>query len=716
MVQESLFSQSWYRVAELRPRLRTHAQIHRHTYRDSVWYVLQDHSSGRFHRFSPEAYLIIGLLDGKRTVQQIWEAACERLGDDMPTQDEVVSLLSQLHRADVLQSDLPPDIDDLRQRRQKSRRSRLWSNLRSPLAIRIPLLDPERFLSRTLPWIRPMYTGFGAVLWLAMLIWALTQAAIHWDTLTADLSDRILSLENLALLWLAYPLIKALHEFGHAYAVKRWGGEVHEMGVMMLVLMPIPYVDASAASAFRDRRHRMIVGAAGMMVELLLASFAMVVWVNSDPGTVRALAFNVMLIAGVSTVLFNGNPLLRYDGYYILADFLELPNLAQRATRYVGYLAQRYLLRVEDVESPAETRGEALWLASFAVASYVYRIFIMIAISLFIAGKFFIVGVLLALWSLVGAFLMPIGKLVVHVAGDPRLHDRRLRAAMIALGGVASVLVLLLLVPMPSSTVAEGVVWATEQAQVRPGTDCFAQKVLTQPGQKVHRGDPLIACSAPQLGARVQVLEAQLREFEARYQAVSMSDRAAAEVIKEELGRTRAELAHAREQSSELVVRSPGSGVFQLTEPPEDLPGRFLKRGTSLGYVLDASAVTVRVVVPQSDVDEVRSRTRAVQARLAEDVDRAFEARIEREVPAASQQLPSLALSLEGGGLIALDPNRSHRRQAFQKLFQFDVVLPDLHHQRVGERVYVRFTHPDEPLAFRWYRGLRRLLLSRFSV
>jgi putative peptide zinc metalloprotease protein len=154
---ESLFSESWYRVADLKPRLRSHAQIHSHTYRGRNWYVIEDHASGRFHRFSQEAYYIIGLMDGKRTLGEIWEAACASLGDDMPTQEEVIRLLSQLHQSDVLQSDMPPDIADLHERHVKGRRSRLLGQLRSPFAIRIPLLDPERFLSATHFLVRPFY-------------------------------------------------------------------------------------------------------------------------------------------------------------------------------------------------------------------------------------------------------------------------------------------------------------------------------------------------------------------------------------------------------------------------------------------------------------------------------------------------------------------------------------------------------------------------------
>ena len=154
--QKSLFSESWYRVASLRPRLRSHTQFHHHVYRETDWYILQDNSTGRFHRFSREAYAIVGLMDGKRSMQEIWEAACERLGDDMPTQGEVISLLSYLHQNDALQSDKPPDISDLAKRQRKEKTGRWIAMARSPAAMSFPIWDPDSFLDRSLFLVRPL--------------------------------------------------------------------------------------------------------------------------------------------------------------------------------------------------------------------------------------------------------------------------------------------------------------------------------------------------------------------------------------------------------------------------------------------------------------------------------------------------------------------------------------------------------------------------------
>ena len=275
-------------------------------------------------------------MDGLRTIQQIWDSACAELGDDVLTQEEFIRLLAQLHQSDVLHADVAPDTREATDRDGKQRRRKLVMSILNPMAIRLPLLDPDDFLTATMPLVRPFISWFGAILFLAVAGYGLVLAVMHWAELTENITDQILATESLWLLAVTYPLVNALHELGHGYATKQFGGEVHEIGIMFLVLIPVPYVDASAASGFRDKSKRMIVGAIGIMVELFLGSLALFVWLGAEPGAVHAVAYNVMLISGVSTILFNGNPLLRFDGYYVLADALEIPNLGSRLTKYLS--------------------------------------------------------------------------------------------------------------------------------------------------------------------------------------------------------------------------------------------------------------------------------------------------------------------------------------------------------------------------------------------
>ena len=715
-MSQSMFSTSWYRVAGVKPRLRNHAQIHRHVYRGSVWYVMQNHTTGKFHRFTPVANLFIGLMNGNRTLQEIWDLACVRLGDDAPSQDEAIKLLSDLHKADVLQSDAPPDIHELHQRRKQHARTRWKQYLGNPLSLRFPLLDPDRMLDRAMPLFAPLFNWLGAAIWLGTVCWALALIGLHWSELAGDPIDRMFSVENLLLLWFVFPLIKLLHEFGHALAAKAGGGEVHEMGVMLLVLMPVPYVDASSATAFRDKRSRMLVGAAGMLVEIFIAAIAVFAWVHLEPGTNRAIAYNVILVAGVSTLLFNANPLLRYDGYYILADYLEIPNLAQRSNEYVGYLVNRYLFGVDGGTSPVSAAGERGWFVFYAVGSFIYRMFMMVSIAVLVASKFFVIGVLLALWAFATMLVIPFAKRIDYLFRSPRLSSRRQRA-IFACVSIASVLgAILFWIPAPSSTRAEGVIWAPDEAQVRATVDGFVTAVLAKPDQTVHKGDVLIQTDDPELGAKSRVLQAQIAELDARYNAMILTKRVQAEVINEQKKHLAEALELATRRQAELQVRSPSDGRF-IIQDVQNSQGRFVQRGEVLAYVTDSAATTVRVVVPQSEGGLVASRTRQVEIRPADRISKPIAAHIKREVPAATDELPSMTLSLQGGGKIGLDPSKAGDPKAAEKLFVLDLDLPEGEQANYfGGRIYVRFEHDPEPLARQWYRELRRAFLKKFNV
>jgi putative peptide zinc metalloprotease protein len=231
------------------------------------------------------------------------------------------------------------------------------------LFIRIPVWDPDRFLDRFVGLFGRFFSVAGLGLWLAVIVTGLWAVAGRTDDLVASAGD-ILDPKGLPLLYLSFILIKVVHEFGHAFACKKLGreggsgGEVHVMGVMFLIFTPLPYVDASSSWALRRKWHRVIVGAAGMMVELAVAALAAVVWARTGAGTAaHTIAYNMIFVGSVSTLLFNGNPLLRYDGYYILSDLLEIPNLAQRGKEYLYYLVRRWAWGVRQARSPAHTRG-----------------------------------------------------------------------------------------------------------------------------------------------------------------------------------------------------------------------------------------------------------------------------------------------------------------------------------------------------------------------
>lgn len=712
----SIFSQSWHNAAKLRPRLLPHAHIYPHIYRGRRWFVLQDSTGGRCHRLSPGAYELVNRMDGVRTVQDLWDEACNAGGDNISTQDEVVELLMQLHSNDLLHCDVTPDSAELFERYSKRRMLKWKQWITQPLSLRIPLLDPDAFLTRWGNHLAWVFSIRGAMLWLAVVLPALLLAGQHWKELTLNISDHVLSTSNLLVLALVFPVVKAIHELSHGFATKVWGGSVHEMGLMFLIFAPVPYVDASASSTFRAKYKRVVVGAAGMLAEAILAALAMYVWVLVEPGVVRAVAFNVMLIAGVSTVVVNGNPLLRYDGYYILADLIEMPNLGQRGQRYLTYLSDRYLFGAKELEVPDESLSEKRWLVGYTITSWFYRIFITISIIIFIAGEFFVFGVLLAIVAAFGLFVKPVRKSYKHLLESPTLHRHRVRAIQLAVTFVSIILVGGFFVPMPLRTQAEGVVWLPDQAMVRAGANGLFSRWLVEPGSQVRKGTALLMMNNQQLVSELAVARAKVAESEARYNAEQFTNVVQAGVLLQQLEYEKKALKQVSERYEHLIVYSEVDGVLTVPKS-QDMAGQYFKKGELLGYLMDRKQLVVRIAITQENIDLVRTRFKAVELRFADAVSKVYNVSILREIPSASKELPTAALSPNGGGHIPVDPNDNQGLKALDSVFFIDLSLPpEATPDAFGGRVYVRFDHLSEPLLSQMYRRLRQLFLSRFHV
>ncbi|MCZ6711638.1 MAG: peptidase M50, partial [Gammaproteobacteria bacterium] len=351
---DPLFSENWFRIKDLKPRLAVDVGVRRHVYRRVPWYVLYRASTGTYHRVDARAFQLVGNLDGTVTVDALWKGAIESQGADAPTQANLMDLLAQLHEADLLTIDRRLNAEQLFQRRAKRTRADVKQRYLNPLYLRFPIFDPDRMLDWLAPLPRLLFSKPAYFGWVGLLLWAMTQLAPRTTQLYHEFAAfDFLSAVNGFTFFVVYPLIKMLHELAHGLAVKRYGGEVHELGLALMVLLPIPYVDASAAAIFPDKRHRMMVGAAGIMVELGVAAVAALIWSAGEPGQIHDVAFMIMMIGGISTVVFNGNPLLKFDGYYVLADALEIPNLAERSKQFVLGKLKHRLFGLEHAAIPA---------------------------------------------------------------------------------------------------------------------------------------------------------------------------------------------------------------------------------------------------------------------------------------------------------------------------------------------------------------------------
>lgn len=711
-------SPDWYRIGPARPRLRRDVRAIRHLYLGQPWYILSDRTGTKVHRLTPAAQEVAGRLDGTRSVEEIWQAVSDRLGPDAPTQDEILRLLSQLHQSDLLDNAETPLLADLLERRDKDR-SQIWKKLLlNPLSVTLPLVDPDRFLRVLSALLSPVPRAVWWLAALAIVLIALALLPLHWSALGQRGLEGFLDLENLGLIALIYPVVKALHEIGHGIAVRARGGEVHEMGLMFIAFYPIPYVEASAALVFPSKWDRAAVAGAGVAVELVIAALAFFLWIGAEPGTLRTILFNTMIVSGFSTLAINGNPLLKFDGYHVLCDVIEIPNLGKRGNEWWGEMARVHLLGTgERARTRMQVTGwERLWFALYPPAAFGYRIFISMTIALFVATSYRLVGVVLAIWSLALMLVWPIAKTAHKALTDPRIRRAGRRAVLGAGFGALAVIVVVFVVPLPHYAVVQGVTWLPEEALLRAPQSGRVTAVLARDGDVVARGDSLLRLASPELEAQARIRTARLARAQAQYTAARAEGAATAAQVRDRLQEARLARRDAEARIAELSLRAGVAGRLDLPDA-RDLEGRYLARGTVIGHVLPEAPPVIRVAVPQDLAELIRSQLRGVELRFAADSGAVHPARILRDVPAGADLLPSPVLSLDGGGPFATIPTQDGTLRSATRLFQVDLGLTDgAAPPAWGMRAHVRLHFAPKPLALRAARALRALFLRSFDV
>jgi putative peptide zinc metalloprotease protein len=718
------FSESWYRVADLRVKLRASAQRSRQYYRGDRWYVVRDPAGNQFHRLSDPAYRFVGLLDGSRTVSQAWDLAGGQLADDAPTQPEVIQILSHLYSANLIDADVTPDATVLL-RRHKTQQKRKWKGrMMNLLFPRIPLWDPDRFLVRWMPVVRPMFSRIGAIIWLLVILGAVATLAPEWGRIKEATANSIAP-HNWIWLWGVFVFVKLIHELGHAFACRRFGGECHEMGIMFLIFIPTPYVDASTAWSFPNKWHRVFVGAAGMIVELFFAALCAFAWLRMDPNSLPTqLAFNAMLVASVSTVIFNANPLLRYDGYYILSDFLEIPNLRQKSSEYTLGLIKRHVFRVK-AHQPLPPPGQRVWLFFYHITSTIYRLFVGFMIMLLVTFQIPVLGILMGIGGLITWAVVPISKLFKYLTLDAELHRKRGRAWAFTLAVAAGVVTLIGLIPFWVNIDQTGIVQAVPDARrvLHFEGSGFVREIRVKDGQHVNAGDVILVCDSPELNALIQQNRARLEELEARKRQALASDPADYEIVRKEEAAIRGQLRDAEEKLAKLTLYAPISG--ELVAPRlRDMPGMHLPKGTEVATVANVDRLLVRVALEQRDAEPVLKQVDPhTEVRMAGDVLTVLPATHVRLLPAAQEELPSSVLSHMGSENIAVDPRDPTGKKPMIRQWEAQVSVDNPHRPghpdeplyRPGQRAYVRFRLDKKPLIWQWGRRFWQLIQTESS-
>jgi putative peptide zinc metalloprotease protein len=714
---EKIFHESWYQIANQRIFLRASVKVVRQMFRGRQWYVLHDPFTNQFFRLRSQAYDFVARMGMHKTVEEAWNWMLEHAPENAPSQSEIVDLLAQLYHANLLHYEIAPNSVKLFERFRKRRNNLARSTVLNLMFARIPLWDPHYLLNRLQPLINLMISPAGLVVWLVMIGLGIKTAIDNLSGLK-DQSDGILAPENIALLYAGVVLIKVIHEFGHAFAVRRFGGEVHALGVMLMMFTPLPYTDATAAWAFRDKWARIFVGAAGMVFELFVAAIAILVWANTGEGVVHSLAYNMIFTASVSTVLFNINPLLRYDGYYMLADFLDIPNLQQQATKQLTYALERFGFGKKDAESPAQTRSEGWTLGSYAVLSSVYRIFVFSGILLFVGQKMLLLAFVMGVFFLASWLVMPLYKFVKYIATGPSLARVRARAVRTTLLAVVILFALLDFVPFPYGFKAPGILKAVDHIAAVNPTAGRVTALGKASGSTVQAGDTLLTLENLELSHQRAETEAELRESESALASAVTNSQADIEPIKKRVDAYGEKLIRIDRQIADLQVRAPIAGIW-IAPDVDDFPGRWLPRGTPLGQLINPTRFYFATVVSQRDISELFGRGPCpAQLRLAGQADHVLRIPAYNVIPMEQNQLPSMALGFMGGGDIGVNMSDSSGTRTLEPFYEVRAeVEPEknvalLH----GRRGQVRFALGYKPLLWQGWRKLRQMIQKHYQV
>ena len=664
-------------------RMRADLDIRRQSYQGTTSWVVKDPLALRYFRFREEEFAVLGWLDGARSLQQIQREFEQRFLPQRMDLHELWQFIATLHQSGLVIAEAPGQGAQLLKRHQQHRAKERWGKWANVLAIRFRGVDPTRVLSLLLPAVRWMFHPAAAVACLVLILAAALLVTVEFQVFTSRLPafHQFFSLGNSLWLVAAMVFAKVLHELGHGLSCKYYGGECHEIGLMFLVFTPCLYCNVSDSWLLPNKWHRVVIAAAGMYVELVLAAICTFLWWFSREGLFNHLCLNLMFVCSVSTLLFNANPLLRFDGYYILADLAEIPNLRSKASQVLARGLARRCLGIESQTDPLLPGQRRWFFGLYAVAAVVYRWLITFSILFFLLKVFEPydlqpLGHVLILISLVGLVGVPLWRLGKYFSVPGRLEQVKRPNVLNTLAILGLAMAALGLIPFPHRVGCELLIEPHDAEPIYVQTAGLLREVQVRPGQRVQPGQPLAELINLDLVSQIAALEAELQQQRLQLQNLLRQRFADPQMVapdgelREVIATLEKQLIAKRHDLAALTPKAPRAG--RVISPPRlgkepwsegRLPawsgypldrenlGTYLEQGVLLCYVGPGTHWEARLTIDPGDVELV-AQGQSVEMMLAQQPGHVYrgtismlaqrELELRQPVAAADEQTPAV--------------------------------------------------------------------------
>ena len=698
-------------------------------------YVIKDPVGLTYHRLRSDQYQVLKMLDGRKNLETIRDNLIREFPAICPTLTDTQMLVADLHQKGLAYSVRPGQAAARIEQKRKKRRQKLMGALSNILSLRLPGWDPDRLLGKMVPWTRWMYHPVTATIAILFVASSWLLLAIQFRAFQAGLPafNQFFGWPNLIFLWMTLAGSKVIHEFGHGLSCKMFGSECHEMGVMLLVGSPCLYCDVSDSWMLKNKWPRILIGAAGMIIEIVLSGVAIFLWWMTAPGLFHYLCLNLFFVTTVTTVIFNANPLMRLDGYYMLSDFLEIPNLRQKADKLLREWLSHLCLGIEPRHDPFMPQTNIGWFILYAILSKLYSWFVLFGILTFLYTVLKpyglqSIGQSFAVFSVVG-ILTQMGTNTYQVLAAPReqpIKKWRVVMTMIFLGIVITVLGR---IEIPFIQWAAFVIEPQEVRHVFTKVPGELVELDVKPGDHVEAGQQLAVLHDPNLDDRKSELLNQQKLRKATLDnAKKMNDRSERVLAEESLNSVNQQLNELEERIQNLVVRAPVAGtvVEPQREPAPKMKqqkahlvgwtgtpldaknaGAFLTERTKLLSIAPSDTMQAILYLDQADRHDVYVGLE-VGLKFDHLPDRIYRGKISQIATAHSDFAPE-TMAVKHGGLLATTSDREGREQLQESAYQATVLLeetPEL--MRTNLRGNARFMAVKRS-AFGWlWRYVRR--------